>query len=131
MTLIEVLIASVILFIAIGAIAGVHRVLNHYQRLNLVDYAMILNQSSFFDYISYSLNRNITSGSYKMGQYNVSWTASLNKKSKVIGSYDPELGKDIGFAQSGVISMYDVSYTFINFPGKKFEISQLVTKPSN
>ena len=135
MTLIEVLIASVILFVAIGTTAGVHRLLNHYQRLNQVDYALLLNQASFFDYLSYELDQQNYSGTYKLGKYLLIWKATLNNKGDVIKSWDPELASteniDSGYSHYGRVALYDVSYYVQNYPGKSFDITQLVIVSEN
>jgi len=126
MTLIEVLIASVILFVAIGTVSGVHRVLNHYQRINMADYALLLNQQSFFDYLSYALEQKITSGTYDIGDYQLIWQAKLNDKKPVLKSYDPESGSGSGYSNLGHVSLFDISYYLKQYPEKKFEITQLV-----
>lgn len=128
MTLIEVLIASVILFIAIGTVSGVHKVLNYYQRINMLDYALLLNQSSFFDYLSYSLEQNTLSGSYQIGGYLLVWQANLVSAAPVIKSFDPELGNETGFKNTGNVFLYSVAYYFEQYPDKKFEVTQLVVK---
>lgn len=128
MTLIEVMIASVILFAAIGTVSGVHRVLNHYQRQNLADYALLLNQQSFFDYLNYSLSAKITSGNYDMGEYQLVWQADLEKNSPVISSFDPELIEGSQFANRGSVSLYKVSYYLKQYPEKSFEVSQITTE---
>lgn len=128
MTLIEVMIASVILFAAIGTVSGVHRVLNHYQRHNLADYALVLNQQSFFDYISYSLDQKVFSGQYDMGHYQLIWQAKLTKQAPVISTFDPELPAENQYSQRGKISLYNVSYYLKQYPEKSFEISQLTTE---
>lgn len=128
MTLIEVMIASVILFAAIGTVSGVHRVLNHYQRQNLADYALLLNQSSFFDYLSYSLDQKIVSGSYDIGKYQLIWQAKLTKRSPVISTFDPELEVGSQFSNRGYISLYKISYHLKQYPEKAFEITQLTTE---
>ena len=124
MTLIEVLIASVILFIAIGTIAGIHRVLNHYQRLNLADYALVINQSSFFDYLSYSLDQNITAGEYNLGQYKLIWQATLNNKGAAVSSYNIDLNDP--YQTLGELILYDVTYFLDKYPDKRFEVTKLV-----
>ncbi|WP_435235723.1 type IV pilus modification PilV family protein [Psychromonas sp. PT13] len=133
MTLIEVLIASVILFVAIGTTAGVHRVLNHYQRLNQVDYALLLNQQSFFDYLFYELEQGNYSGDYKLGEYSLIWEAQLNKRKQVVETWDPELSGSIdsGYSYSNYVALYDVEYHVQNYPGKTFEITQLVVEPKS
>ncbi len=128
MTLIEVMIASVILFAAIGTVSGVHRVLNHYQRQNLADYALLLNQQSFFDYLSYSLDQKILSGSYDINDYQLVWQASLQKRAPVIRSFDPESSAGSQFSNSGNILLYNVSYHLKNYPGKSFEIILFTTE---
>lgn len=128
MTLIEVMIASVILFTAIGTVSGVHRVLNHYQRQNLADYALLLNQQSFFDYLSYSLDQKIVSGDYDIGNYQLIWEAKLTKRAPVISSFDPEQQADGQYSVRGNISLYNVSYHFKQYPEKSFEITQLTTE---
>lgn len=128
MTLIEVMIASVILFAAIGTVSGVHRVLNHYQRQNIADYALLLNQQSFFDYLSYSLDQKIVSGSYDIGDYQLLWEAKLDKRAPVIGSFDPELPEGSEFSARGNISLYKISYHLKQHPEKSFEITQLITE---
>jgi hypothetical protein len=129
MTLIEVLISSVILFVAIGTVSGVHRVLNHYQRLNMADYALLLNQQSFFDYTSYALEQKITSGTYEIGDYQLIWQAKLNNRKPVLKSFDPELGADNGYSNVGHVSLFDISFHLELYPEKKFEITQLVIEP--
>lgn len=126
MTLIEVLIASLILFIAIGTIAGVHRVLNHYQRLSQADYALLLNQQSFFDYLSYALEQKIYSGNYEIGEFSLTWSATLNKREKVLKSWEPEFGEESNYSYYGSVALYDVSYFLENYSGKLFEVTQLV-----
>jgi hypothetical protein len=126
MTLIEVLISSVILFVAIGTVSGVHRVLNHYQRLNIADYALLLSQQSFFDYLSYSLDQKITSGTYDIGEYQLIWQSKLNKKAPVIKAFDPELGIEDGYSNYGHISLHDISFHLRQYPHKKFEVTKLV-----
>jgi len=129
MTLIEVLIASVILFVAIGTVSGVHRVLNHYQRLNMADYALLLSQQSFFDYLSYALDQKKTSGTYDIGEYQLIWQSRLNKKAPVVKGFDPELGLENGYSNFGHVSLHDISYHLKQYPEKKFEITKLVIKP--
>tara|TARA_R110000737_G_scaffold344605_1_gene371923 strand:+ start:457 stop:891 length:435 start_codon:yes stop_codon:yes gene_type:complete len=125
MTLIEVLIASVILFAAIGTVSGVHRILNHYQRLNMVDYALLLNQQSFFDYLSYALDQNITSGDYSIGQFHLIWSAKLQREAGVVRSFDPELDDESGYSNFGRLSLYDITYHFKQYPEKKFDVTQM------
>lgn len=131
MTLIEVMIASVILFAAIGSVSGVHRLLNHYQRLNMADYVLLLNQQSFFDYLSYSLNHNEMSGVYIAGDYELVWVANLDKRSPVIKSFDPELPSDNQYSNLGYASLYNVSYHLKQYPEKHFEITQLITEKAS
>ena len=128
MTLIEVMIASVILFAAIGTVSGVHRVLNHYQRQNLADYALLLNQQSFFDYLSYSLDQKTISGSYDIGNYQLIWKAKLTKQAPVISTFDIEQSVGEQYLNRGSISLYTVSYHLKQYPEKSFEISQLTTE---
>lgn len=128
MTLIEVMIASVILFAAIGTVSGVHRVLNHYQRQNLADYALLLNQQSFFDYLSYSLDQKVVSGSYAIGDYELVWEAKLTQSAPVISTFDPELPAGGQYSTRGNISLYNISYYLKQYPEKSFEISQLATE---
>ncbi|MCJ8321000.1 MAG: hypothetical protein MJK12_15280 [Colwellia sp.] len=128
MTLIEVMIASVILFAAIGTVSGVHRVLNHYQRQNLADYALLLNQQSFFDYLSYSLDQKIVSGSYDMVDYQLIWQAKLAKQAPVIGTFDPDRPAGGQYSSRGKISIYNVSYHLKQHPEKTFEINLLTTE---
>ena len=126
MTLIEVLIASVILFIAIGTVSGIHRILNHYQALNEADYELLLNQSSFFDYLSYSLENNIKSGTYDIGKNKLVWVSKLKQKAPVVKSFDVELGLDNGFSNYGHTYLYDINYHFEQYPEKTFEVTKLV-----
>lgn len=128
MTLIEVMIASVILFTAIGTVSGVHRVLNHYQRQNLADYVLLLNQQSFFDYLPYSLDQNTFSGNYDIGDYQLIWKAKLAKRAPVINTFDPELSEGGQYSVRGNISLYTVSYHLKQYPEKSFEITQLITE---
>jgi len=128
MTLIEVMIASVILFIAIGTVSGVHRVLNHYQRLNMADYALLLNQQSFFDYLAYSLDQQIIEGTYDIGDYQLIWLAKLKQRSPVIKGFDPELPGDDKYSSFGHVSLYNISYHLKQYPEKKFEITQLIAE---
>jgi Tfp pilus assembly protein PilV len=128
MTLIEVMIAAVILFAAIGTVSGVHRVLNHYQRQNIADYALLLNQQSFFDYLSYSLTQKVTSGNYNIGDYQLVWQATLAKTAPVISTFDPELGEGGQYSARGNISLYSVSYHLNQYPDKSFDVTLLTTE---
>ncbi|GHE80629.1 prepilin-type N-terminal cleavage/methylation domain-containing protein [Thalassotalea profundi] len=128
MTLIEVLVASIILFIAIGTVSGVQRVLTHYQQLNQLDYVLLLNQQSFFDYIEYSLEQKIYSGEYKIGEYVIAWQSTLEQESAVINSFDPELDANNQYASSSTIKLLSVNYYFMSLPDKTFEIKQVVTE---
>ncbi|XPF96141.1 prepilin-type N-terminal cleavage/methylation domain-containing protein [Colwellia sp. RE-S-Sl-9] len=125
MTLIEVMIASVILFAAIGTVSGVHRTLNHYQRQNLADYALLLNEQFFFDYLSYSLDQKIFSGNFEISDYQLIWEAKLIKEAPVISSFDPELNSAEQYLAFNNISLYRVSYHLKQYPEKSFEITQL------
>lgn len=133
MTLIEVLIASLVLFIAIGTISGVYRTLNHYQRLSLVDYALMLNQRSFVDYLSYAIGEKQYSGTYEAGQYEIVWEAELIQNGGVINGWNPETASSSSFSAQGVVSLFNVTFHFESFSGKRFEITHLVvneeTKP--
>lgn len=130
MTLIEVLIASTILFIAIGTVAGIHRVLNHYQRISYVDYVLLLNQSSLFDSVDYSLQQNELEGIYSIGKNNITWKATLNKKAPIINSWDPEVSVDGAFTHYGKISLYDVNYHLDSHPDIIFKVTKFVVEPS-
>ncbi|MBU2869356.1 prepilin-type N-terminal cleavage/methylation domain-containing protein [Colwellia sp. E2M01] len=128
MTLIEVLIASVILFAAIGTISGIHRVLNHYQRQNLADYALLLNQQSFFDYLSYSLGQKIVSGTYNINEYQLVWQAKLKDRAPVISQFDPDGLAESAFSERGHITLYQITYHLNKYPEKSFEITLFTTE---
>lgn len=128
MTLIEVLIASIILFIAIGTVSGVQRVLTHYQQLNQLDYVLLLNQQSFFDYIEYSLEQGTYSGEYYIGDYKLVWQGDLEQEGAVINSFDPELDANRKYASSGMMKLINVNYYFKRLPDKTFEIKKVITE---
>lgn len=122
MTLIEVMIASVILFAAIGVVSGVHRVLNHYQRQNIADYALLLNQQSFFDYVSYSLDQGIVSGEYEINNFQLVWQADIKKSGPVIERFEPDLPAGSQFSSYSNMLLYKVNYYLKQYPEKSFEI---------
>ena len=128
MTLIEVLIASIILFIAIGTVSGVQRVITHYQQLNQLDYVLLLNQQSFFDYIEYSLEQDIYSGEYDIGEYVLAWQSNLEQESAVLNSFDPELDVNNQYSSAGTMKLISINYYFMRLPDKTFEIKKVITE---
>ena len=130
MTLIEVLIASVILFVAIGTVAGVHRFLLHYQKLNELDYVLIHNQASFIDYVTYSLENDVLQGEFAAGEHVINWDSRLVKQGDAVGSFDPELSDQAAYSMLGSVYLYNVNFSFERNPEKSFDVKILVKKPA-
>lgn len=129
MTLIEVMIASVILFIAIGTISGAHVILNHYQRLAQADYAVILNQHSLVDYFQYQLEQGVLSGEYRSGNYLYKWNAEVDAESGALSTWDPESGGQGGYNYFGKLTLYRIEFFSESSSQKKHVVKLLVTAP--
>lgn len=127
MTLIEVLIASLILFMAIGLSASVFRqsALLQNKVLSLVDQSDI--KKRLVPKIMFELEQDKTSGEVLEEALTFSWIAKLEKANSYVASYNPEGSSVIGTA--GKIKVYQVTVKSSHWKNWSFEYEELLWRP--
>lgn len=106
LTLIEVLVASVILFMALGVAAVIfqHHSLAQLQASRYLTLAEL--NPSVMATVEFELNQGQTEGEFQLGQHEFSWRTSSSHTKHIIGSFDEGSG---GFStNAGQVALHDV-----------------------
>lgn len=127
MTLIEVLIASLILFMAIGLSASVFRqsALLQNKVLSLVDQSDI--KKRLVPKIMFELEQDNISGEIVEEELTFLWVAKLKKVNGYVASYNPEGSSVVGTA--GKIEVYQVTVNSSHWRNWSFEYKELLWRP--
>ncbi len=109
MTLIEVLIASIILFIAVSAISFVSRAsMLHEQKLkNNISRGILAEHIK--DFVSYKYQyENVAQGSYKLGTNEYKWNLEVIESKPVVRVISSEMTQDAGKKEDNLV-LYEVT----------------------
>ncbi|MFN4055643.1 MAG: type II secretion system protein [Alishewanella aestuarii] len=111
LTLIEVLVASVILFSALGLVATVFQYNLHSQSRLLRQLEQIENFASLKAQIHYSLSKGERQGTVSLGDVELSWQATAIRAAAPITSYDFENDREVATAEQMLLLQVDLVFS--------------------